>query len=56
MDTPPAISANVTLGEITADILPVLPTIKILLPMNTHTGAKLYFRSLKRWIMAASAK
>ncbi len=46
--TPPAIRPKVTLSEITAGILPMMPTRKILLPMNTSTRARAYLRYLKR--------
>ncbi len=54
--TPPAIRPKVTLKEIAGGILPVMPTIKIFAPMNTRTRASAYYRYLKRWIIAASAK
>jgi hypothetical protein len=34
----------------------MMPTRKIFVPMNTSTSTSAYFRYLKRWIMAASAK
>jgi hypothetical protein len=54
--TPAAIRPKVTLSDTAAGILPTMPTRKILLPMKTSTPARAYFRYLKRWIIAASAK
>lgn len=42
--TPPSRSARVTLREMTAGILPMMPTRKILPPINTSTSASAYLR------------
>ncbi|MDT4849959.1 hypothetical protein FQZ97_840970 [compost metagenome] len=42
--TPPISRPRVTLREITAGILPIMPTRKIFAPMNTSTRARAYFR------------
>jgi len=47
-NTPPAIRPKVTVSEMTGGVLPIMPTRKILVPMNTSTMARAYLRYLKR--------